>query len=132
MWKFDFPFIRAGVEAVCSSFPLVIPPSSEDAEGSCEGAKLNGRVLDKVLHDTGFTLFSVWREVQGHLFVCKGLQGNAEVIISLLSFTHQQAYNLQFEMQASEVQRKTGAPFPATGNIWLAKGKRIYYLVLPF
>ena len=59
-------------------------------------------------------------------------QGNAEAIISLLSFTHQQAYNLQFEMQTSEVQRKTGEPFPATENIWHAKGKHIYYLVLPF
>lgn len=73
--KFDFPFIRVGVAAVCNSFPLVIPPSSEDAESSCEGAKLNGRVLDKALHDIGFTLFSVWREVQGQLFVCKGLPG---------------------------------------------------------
>lgn len=32
------------------------------------------------------------------------------------SFTHQQAYNLQFEMQASEVQRKMKEPFPATGT----------------
>lgn len=57
--KFDFLFIRVGVTAMCNSFPLVIPPSWEDAEGSCEGAKLNGRVLDKALHDTEFTLFSV-------------------------------------------------------------------------
>jgi len=55
--KFDFPFIRAGVEAVCSSFPLVIPPSPEDAEGSCEGAKLNGRVLQKCFMTQGSPSF---------------------------------------------------------------------------
>lgn len=93
-------------------------------QGSCEGAKLNGSVLDRVLHNTEFTLLSVWKEVQVFLFVkvCKGLPGQWRRLSfsSYLSSTSKSTI-FQGEMQASETQRKTGKPFPATENIWCAK-----------